>query len=788
MALSDLIKTDFSKPLKAFRVIGIDLGTTKSTVADFSWVPEGEPKLRCLEVDQETLSQGRATHILVPSMVAIYANKKFVGEGAKRLRAEATRHKLELYKNIFWECKNHMGLNRTYHKAPAGYTSAKNIASHILSFLVESAENVGEAPILRTVITVPASFQAAQRQDTLDAALLAGINISTGDLLDEPMAAFLDYLYRNGTQIFNLQESARHLLVFDFGGGTCDVAIFRVSSKEKNIEVSPLSVSRYYRLGGGDIDKAIVYEVLIPQLIKQNKLKEFDLGFNEKSRFIEPAFLSLAELLKVGLCREIATRRSFSKDSKNNSELKKSQPGVYSCSFKDGRELKIESPSLTSQEFEKLLEPFLDRDFLFARETEYRMTASIFGPITDSLHRAGLKEDQIDFCIMAGGSTMIPQVQDAITLFFQQGKVLYFKDPDATQAAVASGAACQALSLALSGKGIIKTVSSDSISIQTASGPLTLIEKGITLPFPASDSWKEIENLIVPESSAERKLAIRIELLNSDNRVLASCPGEIMPPVKRGQRLLFRYRIDENQIFHFELSLADKNKTTVVKESLSNPLTNSINPNEKREEIDRIEEEIRNNKVSAEDINDSMIKLSELHVDIGQNEKALGILQALLASQGPDGYILNRMGIICGEIGDLKKEERFYIEAARIDNDSDPLFNLALSKKNQGKHEEALKIITKAISSRKKPPYLTLKAMILHILQRADEKTPVLDEALKIFDPISTLDDWELGWYLTAAQLAGDNNRKAEAENEQRSRIAKSGVKRSFGFFPELKI
>jgi molecular chaperone DnaK len=64
----------------------------------------------------------------------------------------------------------------------------------------------------------------------------------------------------------------------------------------------PLSVSRYHRLGGGDIDRAIVHEVLQPQLLDQNKLDKFSLSFEEKRQKVQSALLTVAEALKHNMC------------------------------------------------------------------------------------------------------------------------------------------------------------------------------------------------------------------------------------------------------------------------------------------------------------------------------------------------------------------------------------------------------------------------------------------------------------------------------------------------------
>jgi molecular chaperone DnaK (HSP70) len=178
------------------RVIGIDLGTTNSTVAEIKYDPASPTPfsgVRCLEIDQQT-TEGRYTHFLVPSVIAHANGTLYTGEGAKRLRAQAGELGLEQSRNIFSECKNDMGTKRTYHRAPEGFRSAAEIGGHVLRFLKQAVQDVNAHPVDRYVVTVPASFQTSQRHDTMKAAELAGISLHGGDLLDEPVAAFLDYL------------------------------------------------------------------------------------------------------------------------------------------------------------------------------------------------------------------------------------------------------------------------------------------------------------------------------------------------------------------------------------------------------------------------------------------------------------------------------------------------------------------------------------------------------------------------------------------------------------------
>ena len=222
-----------SSPPADVRVIGIDLGTSNSTISEVVWKAgrQAPESVRTLDVDQDTPS-GLYTSPLLPSVVCVRDGKRLVGEGAKVLRGRMGDESVGSARNrdIFWECKNLMGIQRTYQQAPQGFRSPAEIGGHILRFLLDAARKDAPAPIARTVVTVPASFRIAQREDTRKAANLAGISIGPGDLMDEPTAVFLDYLFSHDISRLELAAGPKNILVFDFGGGTCDVAVFKVST------------------------------------------------------------------------------------------------------------------------------------------------------------------------------------------------------------------------------------------------------------------------------------------------------------------------------------------------------------------------------------------------------------------------------------------------------------------------------------------------------------------------------------------------------------------------------
>ncbi|GBC79467.1 Chaperone protein DnaK [bacterium HR09] len=775
------------------RVLGIDLGTTNSTVAQVVWSrgQEQPPAAQCLEIEQPT-ETGPYIHVLVPSVVALHRGQIWVGEGAKRLRALAG---FQRNKDIFYECKNDIGARRTYHLAPEGFRNAAEIASHVLRFLKAAADGDGQIPPSRTVITVPASFQVAQRADTVRAAQLAGFDLQSGDLLDEPVAAFLDYLVTYREKFLEGLGRELNVVVFDFGGGTCDVAVFKVDigSGDRPIEIAPLAVSRYHRLGGGDIDVAIVHQVLIPQLAEQNGLDLKDLDYNQRKRHLEPALLSVAEALKVGLCIEIARLMSFGRYAgTNKQDIAKTHPGTWPCPCPGLPSLVLNSPRLTAASFEEILKPFLDTDFLYARETEYGLTCSIFAPLQDALERAGLRPKDLNLCLMVGGSSLIPQVQEAMRSFLPGARLLTYGDRDSTQVAVARGAAYHALALALFGRGLVQPVAPDSISLRIASGLLEVIPKGALLPFPGPNQFAELDKLAVPQQAVSGTVPLRVELVTGNEaRPVFTAKWEIPAPVNRGDPLRLRVQMDANQCLHLELSLRDQPDAEPFACTVENPLTLVVNPHAIRERIEEVEEDLRTGKVAPEKIPDTLWGLAEDYSELGQLDKAIEYLQQALRRKGrPDGGLLNALGILYGRKQDWERQEKAYREAFRAaPHWADPLFNLALSQFHRGQLDLAEKTILEALAVQEDPPYLILHALILEKRGEVAKAKVLARDAVKRTGPLSTLDDWTLGWLRTAARILGDSMLAEEVAAEQKRRARQDREVRDQvgGFLPEIK-
>ncbi len=771
---SDLVGETSTRP--PFRVIGIDLGTTNSVVACIDIYPGSkEFEIEVVEIEQQTRS---GTHFgeLVPSAIAITEKTTYIGQGALHCRSFMRELRLEQDRNIFWDTKNFIGVKRTLHKAPEGYQTAQEIATHILQFLFEQAKTHRDSDVAveNSVVSVPASFNFKQKGETKEAAERAGLELSRESLVDEPSAAFIAYMYTYGHDRSLDLSIPKNLVVFDFGGGTCDVAVFRLQRVEGHISKSPLSVSRYHRLGGGDIDRSIVVEVLLPQLYEQNNISPHDLDYFEKSKELIPHLLGVAESLKIGLCTQLMEAKKFDKYGEVKSELAHTHTKAIRVTLNSGQVLQLKSPELVNDQFESILSKYLDQDLLHHQETEYLLSCSIFAPIEDALARAHLRPDNIDYCLTVGGSCLIPQVQEAIAKYFKKAEILTFREYGEIQTCVAKGAALQALHIAIRDRGLVPPTSSDSISIRTAGGGnVELIPTQAKLPFPDETNWAFIQSLKLPASATTDSYPLKLELVNSGEDIVSRDSWEIQPIASKGDPLLLQYRMDENQYLELKLSLKDDSEHEIYHET-QNPFSNIVNPNSKRERILELEEKIKTEPLPEAAQQRIVEEIANLEDELGNYEKALSLLKNLNRVK-PSSKLLHKMGLICGSLQDYDRQEKFYRECARLQPRSGAcLFNLALLLQDQARISEAIECVEEAVKRDSNPVYHVFKVFLLREIENDDQLyQSELSHVITKFPNLSAQTHFQLSWYRKAALQTHNTTlvKKIDAERQRRKKM-----------------
>lgn len=206
-------------------IVGIDLGTTYSLVAD-------------LRDGRAVVLPNALGEALTASAVSVDPDDVFLVGGAAKARS------VRLPEVSAVAFKRDMGTDRVYALGAHRLTPVE-LSALVLKQLKADAERALGATVSEAVITVPAYFGDAQRRATRAAAQLAGLTAER--IINEPTAAALAYgLHR--------RTASAQLIVLDLGGGTFDVTVLRVT--EGIIEVSASAGDM--RVGGEDFTQALV--------------------------------------------------------------------------------------------------------------------------------------------------------------------------------------------------------------------------------------------------------------------------------------------------------------------------------------------------------------------------------------------------------------------------------------------------------------------------------------------------------------------------------------------------
>ena len=259
MALLKISEPGASKTVKSRKfAIGIDLGTTNSLVASGY---SGEVEVLLDETGSglmpSVVNYGQGQIPLVGKLAKEIATRdpKNTISSIKRLLGRSKLEGIEAdqFQQYQFSADSKTGLPEII--TDAGCKDPIQISSDILTQLASQARQNFDSEIEGVVITVPAYFNDAQRQQTKQAAELANLNVLR--LINEPTAAALAYG-------LDTQEEGK-IVVYDLGGGTFDVSI--LSLRRGVFEV--LATGGDTALGGDDIDYAICNWMMEHGLSKQ---------------------------------------------------------------------------------------------------------------------------------------------------------------------------------------------------------------------------------------------------------------------------------------------------------------------------------------------------------------------------------------------------------------------------------------------------------------------------------------------------------------------------------------
>ena len=351
--------------------VGIDLGTTFSAVACVG--ADGEPKI---------LPNSSGEHT-TPSVVAVAEDGSVVcGDAAKEAQLMGDANVASFY-------KTNMG-NAGYVEYLRGCEfDATTLSSTFLRHLIVDVSRANNVQIDSAVVTVPAYFEAPQREATLEALRRTGVRAL--GTLNEPSAAAYAYGLMSADAAGN-----RTILIYDLGGGTFDVTVARLSGREIRV----LSSTGNHQLGGRQWDSALS-DFILDQLCDARGLDRDDVESDLTPSDINTLAV-VSEQVKRDLTNRARTRARVMAESVSGT---------------------IE---VTREDFEEA--------------TRHLLTLTT-DCCEEALREAGLTWDQLDGYILVGGSTKMPQVREYLTGKVGSGPIGGNVNPDE---AVALGAAVYA--------------------------------------------------------------------------------------------------------------------------------------------------------------------------------------------------------------------------------------------------------------------------------------------------------------------------------------------------------
>ena len=526
------------------KVVGIDLGTTNSVVAA---IEGGQPSViinaEGLRTTPSIVAYTKKQDLLVGQIAkrqavinpenTFFSVKRFIGSKEREISADAKRLPYEVGKdtneNIKIKCP---ALNKDF--------SPEEVSAQVLRKLVNDATDYLGQNVTQAVITVPAYFNDSQRQATMDAGKIAGIEVLR--IINEPTAASLAY----GLD----KKQNETILVFDLGGGTFDVSILEVG--DGIFEV--LATAGDTNLGGDDFDK-----VLVTWLMNNFKEKEG---------------IELADDIQ-------ALQRLTEAAEKAKMELSTAE------------KTKIHLPFITA---DKTGPKHIEQEL--SRETFETLCESLINkcriPVEKALTDARLENSDINEVVLVGGSTRIPAIQQLVESLTGR-KPNQSVNPDEV---VAIGAAIQAGILAGEIKDILLLdVTPLSLGVETLGGVMTkIIARNTTIPVKKSEVFSTAvdnqTNVEIHVLQGERELV-------TGNKSLGNFRLDGIPSANRGvPQIEVTFDIDVDGI----LSVKAREKETGVEQSVTIQGASNLNQNEVEEMLAEAEKYASTDKEKRENI------------------------------------------------------------------------------------------------------------------------------------------------------------------------------------------
>ena len=305
------------------------------------------------------------------------------------------------------------------------------ISGEVLKYIKNSIcdqISINKKEILDCIITVPADFSPLQREDTLKAAQLAGLN---AQLLNEPTAAAITGAYKKVNGKFCIDNENFYLFVFDFGGGTLDCTIMKVLKGSDRPTFKVISTFGDGNLGGVNIDNAIVD--FIKEKIKSDAPSLYKICFEgDKRNFYQNFMKQQAEEVKVNYNTIRSARFNIDFLTQNDST---------NCTKNNNSNDDTESDSSDNDNNVSTVRSDYEITPDFWNKTMENISEKCLNVVKECLNRSYLNKTNIDKLLLIGGSSNLEYVSNKVVEFFGKEKLINLSTGINKQTAVAEGAA-----------------------------------------------------------------------------------------------------------------------------------------------------------------------------------------------------------------------------------------------------------------------------------------------------------------------------------------------------------
>lgn len=418
---------DNAKDMRHKIHIGIDLGTTNTVMATCKMPRHNIMRPTICSINQYIMENQIGMEKSLPSVLFFGANGKVkVGRFARDKKQDGADRR------ILYNTKIDMGRKVVYANEYTPVKAAADILKVCHDAIRQTVMQRGDSEFPDVTITVPASFNQSQIADTIMAAKMAGFEKVS--ILEEPIAALYHYIngqYASGAEDMIDFSKKKRMMVYDIGGGTCDVCVVDLQIDEDDVyDIHFVATNRYTEFGGNDFDEQAAIGIL-NKLFRRYEINDAEIDAPELKADLVARIMPACEQYKLWYSTQL--NQGYGEDEDLPTPTYGALPRFLT---------KYENVELdcTYSEYRAYTALFFNDSYRRPTRdlTDKLRDKHVLKPVYQLLKR--LKEEGergIDCVFLTGGMSMYPPIEKALAAYCQC-PVLKAEEP---MEAVAMGAA-----------------------------------------------------------------------------------------------------------------------------------------------------------------------------------------------------------------------------------------------------------------------------------------------------------------------------------------------------------